>query len=391
MENASRRRLERWALQSAARDLMSDERVAWCLRRPGFDPETRRSFREIKVMYSARVHRAHYKNLAVCGSVWMCPICSAKITERRRIELTQAIELHDFKLGLSTFTLQHSFDDKLSVVLLAELEAYRYLKKHRVWTEFCGDYKLMGSVRSLETTYGVNGWHPHLHVLNFFQPGANLRGIEGDLKNLWRSSIEHFGRSASWQRGVDFRSAEKDIADYVSKFGHEPVSLKRPYKWTIEHELTKSQTKISRVSGGCTPLQLLADHLNGEKVLGRDPGKLWQEYARVFKGKRQLVWSHGLRALLGLGRDQTDEEIAKREDEQAVLLAALSLRQWRIVLGNDARGEVLEIASSGDPDKLQAFLHRLGAGKVLRSAGLDDLRRLQEFLNRAGAQEGENV
>ena len=32
----------------------------------------------------------HYKGLVTCGNVWVCPICSAKIQERRRQEVEQA-------------------------------------------------------------------------------------------------------------------------------------------------------------------------------------------------------------------------------------------------------------------------------------------------------------
>jgi len=365
MQDFRRRRLERWALQAMARELMNDQRVAWCLRRLGFDPETRTAFRSVKVMYSEHVHRAHYKNLAVCGSVWMCPLCSVKITERRRVELTSAIEKNDFKIALVSFTLQHSAKDKLPVVLSALLDGYRYLKKNRRWKEFAGDYRLVGSVRSLETTYGKNGWHPHLHSLGFFESGASLRGIESDFKSMWLECLEHFHRSASWLNGVDFRSAQKDVADYISKFGHEPVDLKHPSKWTMEHELTKAPSKISRVAGGYTPLQLLASCLVGEKVQGLDAGRLWQEYAKCFKGKRQLVWSRGLRKLVGLGVEESDQDIAEREVEEAKLLMMLDLWQWKIILANDARGDVLEVASSGDVAELVAFLHRLGATRKM--------------------------
>ena len=37
---------------------------------------------------------AHYSGLQTCGSVWSCPICAAKITERRRLEVQDAINQH---------------------------------------------------------------------------------------------------------------------------------------------------------------------------------------------------------------------------------------------------------------------------------------------------------
>lgn len=347
--------LTRWALQSAARELMRDERVAQCLRRivPGRG--------SVHVCYSPKVHRAHYKNLVVCGSVWMCPICAAKITERRRVELSSAIDDKDFRTALVTFTIQHTRDDKLKDLLGDLMSAFYFLRRHRRWREFVGDYKMVGSVRSLEVTHGfVNGWHPHSHGLMLF-PGDTVfdSSIESDLKNLWRDALAHFERSASYARGVDFRTSDKDLSEYVAKWGREPLDKKRPKNWTQEHELVKAGSKISRSNAHRTMNQILLDYL----VFNDDvSASLWKEYARVFKGRKQLVWSPGLRAKLDLGRLESDQEVAERIEEDAILLAVLALSQWRKVLANDARGELLEIASSGDVAQVQAFLVSIGAG-----------------------------
>lgn len=347
------RRLYRWVLQAAARDLMPDERVSWCLRRvqPGRD--------HVSVYYSPRIHRAHYKNLIVCGSVWMCPICAAKISERRRLELTRAVDLNGhLQVALVTFTLQHDKSMGVGQSLDALMEAYRWMKggRHRPWEAFEKDSQLVGSVRGLETTYGANGWHPHSHSLFFFEGSACLDGAETFLKTEWIRSLEKLGYSASDDHGVDFRTAARDVAAYVAKIGHEPLDKKRPGRWTMEHEVTKSQTKIARNGKGRSPTELLSAFAVGDKA----SGKLWREYARHFKGRRQLVWSRGMRAALHLDREESDEEIARRTEEDSILLAMLPLSVWRVILGNDARGEVLEIASSGDVGELLAFLRRIG-------------------------------
>jgi hypothetical protein len=116
-------------------------------------------------------------------------------------------------------------------------------------------------------------------------------------------------------------------------------------------------TKAGRRKGR-TPMQLLADYLNGDSAAGR----LWLQYAVNFKGERQLRWSTGLRDRLGLTKEKTDEEIAIEQEEVAVILSSLTTGAWRIVLANDARGELLEVASRGDPAQVEAFLVQLGAG-----------------------------
>ncbi len=351
----TRRRLERWALQATVRELLPDARVAFCMRRiiPGK--------KTADVLYSAKLQRAHYANLVICARVWICPICAAKITERRRVELARAIDWNDRLLRpvLVTFTLQHSDRDKLDKLLADLLDSYRRLKSGKRWTEFKNDAHLVGSIRSLETTYGDNGWHPHLHGLYLFERKASFdqTAVEEFLKNHWATVLGANERTASYEHGVDVRTHESDIEKYIAKFGHEPIDMKRPAKWTIEHELTKAPSKVGRGAHGRSPLQLVADYMVGDKKAGA----LFQEYAAAFKGKNQLVWSRGLRALLGLGLEETDEELAQRKDEAAELLASITLKQWRVVLANDARGEVLEAASTGDPTKVAAFLASIGA------------------------------
>ncbi len=84
---------------------------------------------------------------------------------------------------------------------------------------------------------------------------------------------------------------------------------------------------------------------------------VFKEYARYFKGRHQLTCSSGLRKrLLGDEQEKTDEELAAEEREQAVLLGRLTRRQWHIVLANDVRGELLEVAHSGDWQQVTAFL-----------------------------------
>lgn len=342
MDEMTRRRLSRWTLQAAARELVGSESVAFCLRR--IAPV----FHDVHVCYSAAVKRAHYKHLFRCASVWMCPVCAAKISERRRVELSRAVEENGNLVPvLVTFTLQHTRGDKLPVVLAAMLAAYKRLKSGRWWFEFQKRHCAIGSVRALEVTFGENAWHPHLHAL-FFLEKRCARSFEVELKTRWSEVLLKEKRGASYARGVTVRLADDAISSYISKLGAET--------WTLSHELTKTPVKVSKSEHGKTPMQLLAEFANGNKKSGHR----WREYALAFKGKRQLVWSRGLRARLGIGNDASDAEVVAREDETAVLLACLSLAQWRVVLGNDARGEVLEVASGGDAAKLWTFLHGLG-------------------------------
>jgi hypothetical protein len=340
-------------VQAGARELVPDERVAVCLRRP--IP----GIAGVSVLYSPAQKAAHYGGLMVCGSVWACPVCAAKISERRREELSTAIKGWGGQIVLATFTLQHSASDGL-VGLLEDLQqAVRKMRSGRAWMELQERYGMVGSIRGLENTDGVNGFHPHQHVLFFLAGGIDLEAFTRELRDRWGASVAKVGRYASPRWGLNVQAADADVADYVAKWGKEP-------KWTAAHELAKSVSKRGRVEGR-TMLELLEAFVWGDV----DAGRRWREYALAFKGRKQLVWSKGLRALLGLVvEEKSDQEVVEDVVEDAVCLAFLSVSDWRIVLANDARGELLDVASSGDVAAVGAFLRSLGIRLV--SKGVDD-------------------
>lgn len=350
-EKASERRLLRFALQSAARELMPRELVAKCLRAP---IPTAAS---IDVFRSAEFATAHFGGLQVCASVWMCPVCSAKVTERRRIELSAGVSFWRSEAGgyllLVTYTLRHNAGDSLSVVLSALLAAFDALHAGRWWVDFSAKHRIYGKVRGLEVTQGASGWHPHIHCLYFLGSGElpAVNGFELALKERWLYKLGKQGRDASWQNGLDVRMSDDDIAEYIVKYGKDK-------EWTIEHEMTKSPAKIGK-NGGRTAFQLLKDFSEGDAVSGR----LFIQYAVSFKGKSQLHWSKGLRSLLRMDIQQSDEELAKSMEKDAILLASLSREQWRVILGNDARAELLNVAATGDVDMFWSFVASLG-GKI---------------------------
>ena len=85
-------RVQRFALQSVARSILPESRTAKCLRIRAHDCD-------VQVWKSKEHGTASYGGLQTCGSVWTCPVCAAKIAERRRVELLDAMELHKAQGG----------------------------------------------------------------------------------------------------------------------------------------------------------------------------------------------------------------------------------------------------------------------------------------------------
>ncbi len=351
----------RYALQASARD------AVWARWYPTGGPLARLTHcsrtpvaMTVDVLHSVEFRVACYRGLQTCGSAWSCPVCAAKIAIRRRAELQRGAAAHDGRggrLALVTYTLRHHQGDLLANMVRSMGLARREVKSGRGSVSLAARWGIGGSVRALEVTHGVNGWHPHYHELLFLAGPVDAVQLADDLRVSWGRAVERAGLRDVNDHGVDVTLADMSIADYLTKYGHERT-------WGLESEVTLGTLKSGRF-GGRSPIQLLADYHAGDV----ESGKLWLEYAEVMKGQRQLAWAPGLRERLGLGVEQTDEQIAATTDGTfAVVLASLTRDQWRVVLANDARAEVLGVAAAGSVADLWQYLGELG---VVDLAGAD--------------------
>lgn len=324
-------------MQSGARELLPEHRIQGCYRHrlPGHvDSEGVR-------VYRRQNSSTYYRGLKVCGSVWCCPVCAAKISERRRVELSGAVELWRKTRGqvlLLTLTVPHSFGSVAFELLDSLLAAYRSFTS--------GKYRLSnlvpgyaGAVRALEVTHGENGWHPHLHVLVFTEDrAADLADLEVKLRDRWARVVMRHKLGAINTHGLRLDDGSK-AAKYAGK-------------WGMAEELTKAHVKEGR-RGGRTPWALLKDYMGGDV----QAGALFREFVAVFKGRSQLQWSRGLRDLLGLSIEKTDEELAT-ETIQAddLLMARIKREDWHLIRRFNLRGQVLELLRDFDWSAVELLL-----------------------------------
>ena len=347
-ERSAQNRLIRWQRQSMAARIMHDQRVAKCYRV--------RVKPFVEVLHSQKVHKAHYGGLMTCGSVWMCPICAAKITERRRIEL-ESVNAFELSCFMVTLTLQHTQDDSLKTVQSHLAEAWRKMKSGRWYPKFQKEFLIVGSVTGTEITYGLEfGWHPHKHVLVWsmlpdHQIDSNL--IRDFISTRFEYILGKMGRYVSPIHGVDVRKGDNLIQEYVAKFGRDP----KESAWSLAAEITKAPVKIGLKFGDhYTPFQLLDLRLAGDM----HAGKLFREYAETMKGAKQLVWSRYTRELLGLDQEMSDEELAAMQEQDVIILALLKPEHWRVILRKEKRAALLEVANTGNVEYLRVFLASLG-------------------------------
>lgn len=322
-------RMRRWALQAAAREILQDHPVCYCMRRVKPNKE------HVQVLHSSKHDSYHYANLMTCRNVWVCPICNRKITERRRVELVQGVDNWKAKGGgvlLLTLTVPHYAQQRLVPVLGGISHARKLMLNRKPWKKMKTALGIAGDVCALEVTHGANGWHPHFHVLVFTRlpfTRSSLPSIEAMILEQWKKACKTAGLPEPNHHGVSVEDGSKAAA-YASK-------------WGLEHEMTKGHIKRGR-EGGKTVSDMLQDFLDTKSP---EAAVLFKEFAAAFKGKKQLHWSVGLRDLVGLNEEATDEDLADKQEEDAALFAEIPLELWRVVLVGDRRAQLLEICRQG--------------------------------------------
>ena len=181
-----------------------------------------------------------------------------------------------------------------------------------------------GRIVATEVPWGEkNGWHPHYHMIFFFDHEINAQGLQTELAIQWQDACIKAGAKApDLIHGVDVRNGTY-AAKYVSK-------------WGLEEEVTKGHLKKG-LNGSLTPFDLLrgASTNNHYKTL-------FKEFADVFKGKQQLVWSKGLKELLGI-KQVTDEELIEETEKTSIEIRELPLKIWDLILKYEKRAYVLEL------------------------------------------------
>ena len=370
-------RANRWALKSVVNKLLPDSRTSRCMVQRA--PLPGQSLGDIQIMKGIH-NKAFYQGLMSCGGIWTCPVCAAKISERRRQELKQAIEAAqalDMNVYFVTLTVSHGIGDDLQELLdkqakaLKRLSQGKYSIRHQLKTLFEGigetTPEIHGYIRAFEVTHGnQNGFHPHFHILVFTHKRLHGSILQYVYTHAWKRACRLAGLpEPSGEHGVTVQDG-LHAAQYASK-------------WGLEDEMTKAHTKKTKLKGA-TPWGLLRAVLDGDDPEYRPDraGKLFQVYAKAFHGRRQLYWSNGLRALLGLSKELTDEELAaKAEDERASVLATLSPEQWRAIRRRGQEAHLLTVAESA-PSLLAAVI----------DAACQTTRRRSERLARTTTPEG---
>ena len=265
---------------------------------------------EVAVLLSSEHGKAFFDGLQTCGNVWTCPVCAAKVQERRRLEIAEAME-HFYQVGnrqavMVTFTFPHKKLMKLKDLLTKQAEGFTILRKGKQWDKFKAKHCFEGLIRSLEVTYGVNGWHPHTHELWFINREIDELEFTEFVQEKWKRACIKSGLldendlkqlKAFEQYAVDIKFNCK-ASDYLAKVDYKD-NLKS--YWGADREIAKASSK-GKEGKGMHPFQLAIDNKQA----------LFIEYVNAIRGKAQLFWSRGLKSKVGI-EEKSDEELAEEK------------------------------------------------------------------------------
>ena len=242
--------------------------------------------------------------LVRCHSVWSCPMCAPEIRYLRGLEISGALELHlseDRGATFGTATLPHGVSDRLKVTYSAVATAWRKVNDNRAVRRFREAHGYWGFCRTCEVTHGANGWHPHVHWLDFFEEALSeeeRREYEAVLFSAWRSAVVGLGLAEpSRAHGVKVARVrtQATVGEYLVKCDPKWAGL----------ELTTLTTKQARhTSKG--PFDILWLWQNVPDAVW---WTLWNEYEQGTRGRRMLAWSNGLRDRIGVVAEEPDPEV----------------------------------------------------------------------------------
>lgn len=343
-------RIQRFVLQSVVRKLLPKSRTNNCLR-------VRQGGKQIQVLKSFEHGTASYGGLQTCGSVWQCPVCAAKIAERRRVEVLAAMTAWQAQGGcvnMITLTCPHQRSDDLEQLLVKQAKALNSFWKDRQVKSVLVEMGNIGHIKATETTHGRlsdynNGWHPHYHVLMFDGSNVDLSLFDAARMTDWQVRLY-----LRWANACKLAGLGQPSYAHGLKLDNGHKAGQYMTKWGLEDEITKGHTK--KALHGETPFDLLRALALDDT--DRQAAALFIEFATVFKGKRQLRWSKGLKARFAV-EEKSDDVLADEKEDFAEVLGALTIEQWRDVLAVEGRGLLLSAACRGGWLAVSAYLSQI--------------------------------
>lgn len=290
-----------------------------------------------------------FRGVTTCGSVWACPVCSAKIAAHRAQDLSQAVEHYtaDGKsVYMITLTMRHHRGQSLHQCWSALSYAWNAANSGKQAKADKELFELDGYNRVTEVTHGEHGWHVHAHVVLFFdrEIGAeSVKYLAHRMYQRWEKALHRKGFDAIEEHALDVRKADEWVADYLAKTTYNEDPQLKAASEAYAQACTASAKKLASEAalgvfkdarrGNRTPFKILESIFAGQQI-GADTSedeRLWYEWEKESRGRRQMVWSRGLRDRVGLDKEKDDTEIVEDDEMQGEVVAYMPKATWNVI------------------------------------------------------------
>lgn len=317
---------------------------------------------------------AFFGGLKHCDSP-NCILCASRRADEARRELVVMLaecQRRGYFVYHLTFTMSHGFNDSLAWEhetlqgALADTFSDRWFMNFKKYTGY------VGRVRGFENPFGENGWHLHAHIILILEYEALPSDLELVVFERYKRMLRGRGATASAEHGLKVEVGYSSLADYVCKFGHDPVLQEAG----LENEMTDFRLKkgkrgsltpfelLAAASGENEPLQKLVNVCGGRYSEAQCVGlaaELFVENFEAMKGKPRLVWATDLRDKLDMVAALDWYESIQPQPELQTWFELEPETGWKSVRGNgkefpDLRGELLTELKSADYDRVVKWL-----------------------------------
>lgn len=301
-----------------------------------------------------------------CHSVACCPVCSYSLGIERCNEIGSfiwCVRKQGFGVYLVSLTCSHKMTDDLALLIKRMMSASSAMWRNGSLRRSLKDWGYLGRITSFEVmTHGVNGFHPHLHILLIGSDDLDVDAVGADLLDYWSKSLKSEGLKCN-EHGCDVMGY-KGVTDYITKMQTELSLL------NVTKDMSKGGESMS-------PMNLLSCwNIERDVSFARE----WVDYCIGVKGKRITVWSRGLRDVASMLRKQYNLEIPDDKKEMNGLIIFDDSRQyeklkpwqWRLLV---------EMIYQDKIDKVLRLMDDKGIGYYFNRRNYDEFKKIVYGMN----------
>lgn len=354
-------KVKRYSILAVARSILSEKtvnskgfivptwRIVNCRRKLNF----RKTEYEIHTSYNSNGEfKSWLGGVCVCGSVHVCAVDAFTVGQKRGQELTAAIEKKGLSQAFLVVTARHNRGSDCGELYKLLQAGLSFAMSGAPYQRFKNKWGIVGTVTGWDYTCSIsNGHHPHKNIL-FLSP-VNLDNVsfEADLQDIAARYERYLEKQGVYTNSHTSKvlTNKQDCARYLTK-------------WALSLEVSQVGRKEAK-QGHFTQFELLNEIGYGDisEETRQAYIKLFREFAIASKGKRQLVYSKGLRDLLGLGEDKTDEELSQEGEDPSWILTTLTPEQFKPIMAREKGGALARVLlaardAGGDPGAFWDYL-----------------------------------